>query len=218
MKIDTISKVQSRSVNELIELYSGQGIRVRLYVQARVHLLNLHCYPELLPHNGLIVDIGCGYGVMVNHLSLSLPDNQVVGIDLDRKRINSANMTIGKRKNITFHIEDARHWSLPGCTGIVMTDFLHHVSPPDQQKILENAFRSLGKGGTLLISEVDSGAKPFYRYWASYLSDRVLYPLSKSYFRNISEWEDTLSRLGFKVGIVKLRNPIFASILFVCRK
>ncbi len=210
--------MQSRSINELVKLYTGQGICVRLYVQARARLLNLHCYPKLLPHNGLIVDIGCGYGVLGNYLSLSLPNNQVVGIDLDRKRINFANMTVGNRKNITFRIEDARHWPLPSCTGIVMTDFLHHVPPTDQQQILENAFWGLEKGGTLLISEADSGAKPFYRYWASYLSDRVLYPLSKSYFRNISGWENTLSRLGFKVKVIKLWNPIFASILFVCRK
>jgi 2-polyprenyl-3-methyl-5-hydroxy-6-metoxy-1,4-benzoquinol methylase len=210
--------MQSRSVNELVELYTGQGIGARFYVQSRARLLNLHCYPKLLPHNGLIVDVGCGYGVLANYLSLSLPNNQVVGIDLNRKRIDSANMTVGKRKNITFRIEDAKHWAFPGCTGIVMTDFLHHVSPPDQQKILENVSLSLGKGGMLLISEVDPGAKPFYRYWASYLSDRILYPFSKSYFRNISDWESTLSHLGFKVKVVERPTPFFAGINFVCRK
>jgi 2-polyprenyl-3-methyl-5-hydroxy-6-metoxy-1,4-benzoquinol methylase len=210
--------VQSKSITELTELYTGQGIWVRFYVRARARLLNIQRYPELLPHNGLIIDIGCGYGVLANYLSLHLPKNQVLGIDLNYKRIDSANMSINNRKNITFRIEDASNSALPDCEGIVMTDFLHHVCPPDQQKILENAFLSLRKGGVLLISEADPGAKPFYRYWASYLSDRVLYPLSKSYFRKSSDWENTLSRLGFKVGVVRLRNPIFAGILFTCRK
>jgi SAM-dependent methyltransferase len=210
--------VINRSINELVELYNGQGVWVRFYVQARARLLNIYRYKDLLHHSGLIIDIGCGYGVLANYLSLCLPNNKVLGIDLDHKRIDSANMTVGKRKNITFRIEDAKLSTLPDCTGIVMTDFLHHVHPPDQQKILQNAFVSLKKKGVLLISEADPDAKPFYRYWASYLSDRVLYPLSRSYFRKISDWETILSHLGFKVKVVKLQNPVFAGVLFACRK
>jgi 2-polyprenyl-3-methyl-5-hydroxy-6-metoxy-1,4-benzoquinol methylase len=210
--------VGNMSISELTKLYSGQSIWIRFYVWARARLLNIHRYEELLPHNGLIVDIGCGYGVLANYLSLCLSKNEILGIDLNHERIDSANMTIAGRKNITFRVENARDSVLPHCEGIVMTDFLHHVRPTDQLKILENVYFSLGKEGVLIISEADPGAKPFYRYWASYLSDRVLYPLSKSYFRNTSEWETILSRLGFKVTVVKLKNPIFAGVLFTCRK
>ena len=210
--------MQSKSITQLAELYTGQGIWVRFYVRARARLLNIHRYPELLPHNGLIIDIGCGYGVLANYLSLHLTNNNILGIDLDHKRIESAIMTVNNRKNITFRVEDAKDSALPNCTGIVMTDFLHHVRRHDQQRIIENAFISLRKGGTLLISEADPGAKPLYRYWASYLSDRILYPLSKSYFRKSEDWENILSGLGFEVETVRLRNPIFAGILFICRK
>ena len=210
--------MKNKLIDELVKLYAGQGAWVKFYVRNRVKLLNIHSFSELLPHQGLIIDIGCGYGVLANYLSLCLPDNRILGIDLDRKRIDSANMTIKNRKNITFRSENAEESNLPSCTGIVMTDFLHHVRPPDQQKILENAFICLRKGGTLLIAEADPGAKPLYRYWASFLSDRVLYPLLKSYFRKSDDWVNILSRLGFRVGIVRLKNPIFAGILFVCRK
>jgi len=204
--------------DKLVELYVGQGIYVRFYVKTRMKLLNLDYYPKFFSHNELLIDVGCGYGVMANYLSLRFPDSQVTGIDLDHKRIDVALKTVGKRENLTFLLKDARDWALPSCTGVIMTDFLHHISRRDQELILHRVFRSLEKGGVLLISEVDPTAKPFHRYWASYLSDRVLYPFSKSHFRKPYEWKSILSSVGFSVKTIKTRNPIFAGIIYVCQK
>jgi len=205
-------------VSELIRLYNAQHGYVSFYVRARSRLLRLDYYSEILPSRGLVIDVGCGYGVLANYLSLCAPDRQVLGIDLNHKRIGTALKTIGSRKNISFLTEDAARWVWPSCTGISMTDFLHHVYPPEQEIVLSKAFQSLQKDGVLLISEVDPTAKPSYRYWASYLSDRTLYPLSKIHFRKPSDWESALSCLGFNVRIIKPRNPIFGGILLVCRK
>lgn len=204
--------------DKLTKLYAGQSVYVRFYAKARPKLLNLDYYSQFLPHNGLLIDVGCGYGVMANYLSLRFPHSQVIGIDLDHKRIDVALKTVGKRKNITFLLKDARDWAFPSCTGVVMTDFLHHVPRGGQELILRKVFHSLGKGGVLLISEVDPTAKPFYRYWASYLSDRILYPFEKSHFRRPSAWEGYLSLLGFNVKTIKIRDPIFAPALYVCHK
>jgi 2-polyprenyl-3-methyl-5-hydroxy-6-metoxy-1,4-benzoquinol methylase len=204
--------------SELIRLYNNQDVYIRFYVKARSRLLKLDYYLKFLPRRGLIIDVGCGYGVLANYMSLYLPDSQIIGIDLNIKRIDAALKTIGSRKNINFLAEDATQWVWPDCTGISMTDFLHHVSPPEQEKVLHKAFQSLKKDGVLLISEVDTTAKPAYRYWASYLSDRFLYPLTWSYFRKPSELTGILSRLGFKVETINLSDRIFAGILYICRK
>jgi len=204
--------------SELIRLYDSQNIYARFYVSARSRLLKLDCYLKFLPHRGLITDVGCGYGVLANYLSLYLPDSQIIGIDLNSKRIDVALKTIGNRKNITFLVKDAAQWTWPSCTGISMTDFLHHVSPPEQEKVLNRAFQSLEKDGVLLISEVDPTAKPVCRYWASYLSDRFLYPLTWSYFRKPSELTSILSEMGFKVELINLNSLIFAGLLYICRK
>lgn len=209
---------QNSPVSELIRLYNAQHGYVSFYVRMRGRLLRLDYYSEILPSQGLVIDVGCGYGVLANYLSLCAPDRQVLGIDLSSKRIAAALKTIGSRKNISFLTEDAARWVWPSCTGISMTDFLHHVYPPEQEIVLYKAFQSLQKDGVLLISEVDPTAKPSYRYWASYLSDRVLYPFLKSYFRKPDDWENSLSCLGFNVRIIKTRNPIFGGVLFVCRK
>lgn len=204
--------------SELIRLYNNQNGYIKFYVKARSRLLKLDYYLKFLPHQGLITDVGCGYGVLANYMSLHLPDSQIIGIDLNIKRIDAALKTIGSRRNINFLAEDATQWVWPDCTGIPMTDFLHHVSPPEQEKVLHKAFQSLKKDGVLLISEVDTTAKPAYRYWASYLSDRFLYPLTWSYFRKPAELTGILSRLGFKVETINLNYRIFAGILYTCRK
>ena len=176
----------------------------------------LDYYSEGFSPQGLMIDVGCGYGVLADYLALKLRHIRVMGIDLNKTRVHVARRTIGSRSNIDFLTEDAARWTWPSCTGIAMTDFLHHVAPADQEAVLHRAFQSLEKDGVLLVSEVDAGARPLYRYWASYLSDRVLYPLSKSCFRRSSGWRDTLSRLGFNVRIVELWNPIFGGVAFVC--
>ncbi|MBL7209415.1 MAG: class I SAM-dependent methyltransferase [Dehalococcoidia bacterium] len=204
--------------DELSKLYAGLGIYVRFYVWARAKLVNLDYYAQVLPHNGLLIDVGCGRGVVANYLSLRFPDSHVIGVDSDHKRVDAALKTVGKRKNISFLLQDARRWALPGCTGVVMTDFLHHVSRRDQEIILRRVFRSLEKEGVLLVSEVDPTARPLYRYWTSWLSDRILYPFSKSRFRKPCEWQEYLSHLEFNVKAIKLRSPIFAGIVYVCQK
>ena len=204
--------------DKLSKLYAGQGIYVRFYVWARAKFLNLDYCSQFLPHNGLLIDVGCGYGVMANYLSLRFPHSQVIGIDLKHKRIDVALKTVGKRKNITFLLKNVMDWAFPSCAGVAMTDFLHHISRREQELILHKVFHSLGKGEILLILEVDPTTKPFYRYWASYLADRVLYPLSGICYRRPSDWERRLSNLGFSVKTIKIRNPIFAPILYVCHK
>lgn len=204
--------------DKISELYAGLGVYVRFYVRARSRLLNLDHYAQFLPPAGLLIDVGCGRGIMANYLSLRFPDSQVIGIDLDPERIDVARKTIGERGNITFLLRDARDWALPDCTGVIMTDFLHHVSRRDQDLILTNVFQSLEPGGVLLIAEVDPTAQPVYRYWVSSLSDRVLYPSARSCFRKPCDWESNLSHLGFTVKSTRLRDPVFAGILYVCQR
>lgn len=205
-------------VSELIGLYQSHSPLVRFYVKARSRLLKLDYYLKFLPHQGLIIDVGCGYGVLANYLSLNLPHNQIIGIDLNKKRIDAALRTIGSRVNINYLIEDVTQWYWPSCAGIAMTDFLHHVTHDNQEIVLQKAFQSLEKDGVLLISEVDPTIKPVCRFWASYLSDRFLYPWTWSYFRKPADLTGIISRLGFKVQIVNLSDHIFAGVLYICHK
>ena len=167
-----------------------------------LHWANIHpdldYYLQFFPRKGVIVDVGGGYGVLANYFSLNLPDTQIIGVDINSKRIAAASKTIGKRENIEFLAQDIVKWDWPKCTGITMTAFLHHISPANQKLVLDIAYQNLERDGVLLVTEVVPDAKPVYRYWASYLSDAILYPFNKIYFRTSESWHSILHSLNFK--------------------
>lgn len=202
-------------VSKLSQLYSSQSIYVKLYVATRSKFLKMDYYLHFLPSYGLIIDIGCGYGVLANYIKLSLPNCHVVGIDTDSKRIDIAKSTIGKRDSIDFACRDATELEFPSCSSIIMTDFLHHTHK--QKEVIINSYKSLKEGGYLIIEEVDPSSNPILKYWISSLSDRILYPHSKSYFRTPEYWVNMLSRIGFIVETI-IPPSIVARIIYICRK
>jgi 2-polyprenyl-3-methyl-5-hydroxy-6-metoxy-1,4-benzoquinol methylase len=204
--------------DKVTSLYRGLGIHARLYSTLRIKLLGMDYCRAYLPDTGTLIDVGCGYGLAANYLALSSSQNMVVGIDLNPKRIEIASKTINNRANISFFLKDAVAWAMQDCAGMIMTDFLHHVSYKDQGAILRSAFDNLKAGGVLLISEVDPTAIPIYRYWQSYLADRILYPFSKIYFRKPSEWEGILTNIGFTVLVHRPKQHVFAKVFYISRK
>src|SRR5579872_7082734 len=94
----------SNAAKHIRSLYAEQSLAVRLYVGLRLSLgllpaesINAH-----LPADGIIADVGCGYGVLANTLALVDARREVIGIDAHRARIDVARSTVGKRKNIRF--------------------------------------------------------------------------------------------------------------------
>jgi SAM-dependent methyltransferase len=210
--------VRDRDLKDrVMDLYSNVSIYQQIYAKVRLWRLDIDYYQKLLPAEGVLIDMGCGRGILENYLALGFPRSRVMGIDNDPARIEAAQKTVGKRENISFSVEDAKTWSPPPCSGVVMTDFLHHIPRKDQGLILRNVFDSLENGGVLLISEVDTSARPFYKYWASYLADILLY-FSRSNFRKPEEWKKILSDIGFQVDMFKIANPFLAPMLLICRK
>lgn len=171
-------------------------------------------YLKFLPKKGTIVDIGCGYGVLANYLSLNLPDARIIGIDMDKRRIQSASQTVN-RDNIEFYYQDVTKWEWPTCSAVIMTDVLHHTSFTEQANVLGTVSKSLDKDGVLFIADVDPDAN--VRYWLSWLSDHILYPKDKINYRTSWEWGYILKGLGFSVEIIRPKD-VLARIIYVCRK
>ena len=206
------------------ELYATQGLRVRLYVYLRLalRLLKAEVFDSLLPREGLIVDFGCGYGLLGNYLALQAPGRQALGIDSDASRIRVAQATVGSRRNVRFVCQDVAGIDLPAMQGAVMTDFLHHLPRPLQSQVLAAAMASLAPGGVLLIREVNPAHRPRWKYWCSVLAEVLMYPdprTTKLRNRQPGQLVEELRSLGAEVEVsaADRRSP-FAAILYVCRK
>jgi SAM-dependent methyltransferase len=208
----------------LRRLYADQPPPVRWYVYLRLalRLLKAEEFDALLPPRGLVVDLGCGYGLLANYLALVSEQRRILGVDADERRIQIARATIGDRGNITFACEDAARLSLPPVHGAVMTDFLHHLRLPVQRQVLQTVASAMVPGAVLLIREVNPIHRPRWKYWCSVLAEVLMYPdprTTKLQNRRPGDLGDDLRQMGFDVNAVAAdESSPFAAILYVARK
>jgi ubiquinone/menaquinone biosynthesis C-methylase UbiE len=177
----------------------------------RQFILPLKEIDEILPKTGLIVDLGCGEGTIAQYLA-ETKTRKVVGVDLNENRLKKP-----KQKSLTFRYGDSRKFNMRGVEGVVLSDMLHHMNFKDQEKTLSGVFKSLKKGGVLVIKEIDTAE--WVRSSLSRLWDRLLYPKERIYFSNSDNLITTLERIGYKVKFSRSSRHFPGSTnLFICKK
>ncbi|MCG8401781.1 MAG: class I SAM-dependent methyltransferase [Firmicutes bacterium] len=109
-------------------------------------------------NKGDIVDLGCGYGIYARVLS-NMAD-KVIGIEVEKKRLQQAINNNRDKSNIVFLLYDGVNIPLPddSIDNLIMVEVLEHVDS-DLKSILEIS-RILKKGGKALIT-VPSKYFPF---------------------------------------------------------
>jgi 2-polyprenyl-3-methyl-5-hydroxy-6-metoxy-1,4-benzoquinol methylase len=172
-----------------------------------------------LPNNGRVVDIGCGYGLLANIISLAKPELMIVGIDTDRKRIDIANQSIQGRKNIKFTDADAREFKFQDGDVVMFVDSLHHIPKDDHSALLKSVANMIGANGRLLISDIEK--KPRWKYLVTYIVDTLLYPFStRCQFYSRAEMHSLLQNSGWKEKNTRstARGSVFSTILYDSKK
>lgn len=201
----------------LYRLYSGLKSYERWHVRFRWRLCPFLQIAGHIPREGKIVDIGCGRGMLANYLALHGPDRRVTGIDKQVRRIEAAQATVGERKNIRFRLQDALELEREEYDVIVLSDMLHHLSYPEQDRLLEHCFRILPEGGLLLLEDVTTD--PRWKWLAHFLIDRTLNLGKRQNFRRLADWIAALKQLGFTVEHYPAHRGIpLPDFLLKCRK
>ena len=200
---------------ELERLYAEADARTRWYVRLRPSILPFGAIDRCLPREGLILDVGCGYGVLTNMLALGAPHRFLVGVDSDAGRIATAQGTVGERRNVAFLVGDALGLPCRHYAGIVLTDFLHHLPLPAQDDFLRQVSDALEAGGVMAVREV--GDSPRWKHTMSHLADRLLYPRDRVNYRRPVELVATLRSLDFDVRVVPdHQGSPFCTYLYIC--
>jgi len=207
--------------DDLIRMYGSRGWYHRLALRMKLRYWAVHEFLAHLPRKGTILDLGCGYGLMTNLLARSMGSEvQVVGVDLDTKRIETARTISGERGNLRFEAGDVRNLDISDCQGAILVDVLHHLSVKDQDRLLMDLGVKIGEGGILAVSEVDPEFRPRWHYWISYLSDLLLYPFSeRCRFRPEREFRRAFEAAGFTVEKVeRIPGSLVAPVIYICRR
>ena len=202
----------------VLELYLGNSLPNIAYIYGRWLFNNFELIESLLPKDGKILDIGCGFGLLSNYAALKSAKREVIGVDLSRKRINVAKSSVNGRNNVMFKVEDVKNLTSVKFDAMIMTDFLHHINYDEQNKIIKYAYKNLKVGGTLIIKDVDKRRGIVFFFHANI--DKYLWNFGGDiFFFPSKNLEKRLNGVGFKVRRVDNWNRAFScESLFVCEK
>jgi len=218
-----------KEARRVLELYPSLSLRDKLTILARLIFCAgpiMRVLEQHLPERGLVLELGCGYGVISHLVSAEYPDRAVIGIDISSHRIEVAEMSTDHRENIEFHTADIREVQIPRCDAILMIDVLSMLPYRDQERILSHCYEKLYSSGILLIK--DTSKSPYWKYAYAYIEEVIKARLAvygKEIARHPSRYWDVqdflklLGKIGFHPTMIPLKSCLpYPGVFYICQK
>jgi len=163
----------------------------------------------LLPPEGAILDVGCGFGLWSAYFSQMQPGRRIVGIDPNQRRIAMAQRVAESLGTKTeFFAEDVRQTAARGLfRAVYLLDVLHHIPSADQVEVLRQLTDLLEDGGVLLIKDITT--RPWLGLKFTEVLDRAMVGFQEELtYRHHSEWSGLLQALGYSVRVVRVPDVL----------
>lgn len=221
LKLPFVSeRAKNKDVQKTINLYSDQGF-TKYFSAIRFWDAPLIDLNKKIPREGLIVDLGCGEGILTNYLAVSSSKRELLGLEINPNRVKLANK---KLKNTKFKEANILKEKFPRADVFIINNVLHHLpSYSDQVVVLEKCFMNLKKDGQLIISEVDRSFRP--KYFLAWIVDAYVVPIlfekklkDTFYHRPRNEWKNILEDIGFLVKLYPMKHGPFPDVIIVAKK
>ncbi|MDP1621181.1 MAG: MMPL family transporter [Bacteroidales bacterium] len=137
--------------------YVLKGPVLEWYMRVKMKLeYNYEIYNQLMPRQGEILDLGCGYGFISYMLMFTGEGRQLTGVDYDAEKITVAENCFSKNARISFECADVTDYEITPKDGFILSDVLHYLMPEEQETLLRKCFSNLNPGGTIIIREANS--------------------------------------------------------------
>lgn len=178
----------------------------------------------LLPRSGLLVDLGCGRGILLALLAaareLEPSALALLGVERRRKLVAVAAGALGGEAEI--READLASYAPPPCRAVVLLDVLHYLDARGQGAIIERAVASLEPGGVLVLREADAGRG--WRFAVTRAAERLA-ALARGHvrqrfrYRSAAAWRELLEGLGLTVTSAPMwAGTPFGNVLLAARK
>jgi len=190
----------------------------------------------LLPSGGLLLDLGCGRGIVFSLLLAAWEietrglypegweppprDLTFHGIEGRPKIAAIAREALAGEADI--EAADLRTAALPNAKAILLLDVLHYLPAADQEALLARAAAALAAGGVLLLRDADAAAG--WRFAATRLQERLSalargHWRQRFHYRSAAEWAELMARLGLAVDAQPMgMGTPYANVLLAGRR
>ncbi len=192
-------RVVRRKVNRL---YRYQGKIIEQFVSWKMRLDPVFAtLDKAVPREGLVLDLGCGYGIATHWLSCFTDGRSFLGVDYDEDKIRVAQRAAGEHPRIRFETGNILETEFPPCDTILLLDVLHYWTPDKQQMILTKARKALRPGGRLVLRDgarAESDAHRRVHRWELFAT-RIGHnkTVEGLHFQTLEEIETALRQAGF---------------------
>ena len=192
--------------NKLIQSYIYKGPILEWYLRVKIRLEhNYNFFNEIIPHTGVVCDLGCGYGFLSAMLKFTSPSREIYALDYDEKKISLAKQAHKQIKDLTYEICDISKVDPPKADTFILNDVLHYMPESLQTICIEKCMRNLNAGGQIIIRDADTDLEKRTKgtKLTEFFSTRLLY-FNKTNYDNLfffsgKKIEDIAHENGFEI-------------------
>jgi 2-polyprenyl-3-methyl-5-hydroxy-6-metoxy-1,4-benzoquinol methylase len=136
----------------------------RLHVTARLRTCPIAAIADATPHEGRVLDVGCGHGVVALYLALTSPAREITGVDVDGDKLVYARAAADRAEQpIRFEQVESAYRPTGAWDAITIVDVLYLLGEDAALEVVGAAAAALRPGGVLLIKEID--VRPRWKFW-----------------------------------------------------
>jgi 1-acyl-sn-glycerol-3-phosphate acyltransferase len=211
---------------KLVLNYIFKGPVLEWYLRIKMRIENYYQpYNDILPREGDILDLGCGYGFMSHMLGFMSPARKITGVDYDDEKIRVAAHCIMKNENLDFVCEDITTYAFGCRDAIILSDVLHYLPQESQESLLQRCIEKLNPGGMLLVRDANSTIENRHKRTrlTELLSTKIL-GFNKTacasgalYFTSLETIGRIVEKQGLKMEVVREARHT-SNILLIIRK
>ena len=207
----------------LIQNYIYKGPVVEWYIRIKVKMeRNYRLFNRLIPVQGQITDIGCGFGPLCYMLSLLSEDREILGIDYDEDKIALAQHGWLRNEYLQFRHGNALEYPLPESDVFILNDMLHYMSYEHQRTLLLKCADRLRSQGMIIIRDGNSANTSKHRLtrFTELLSTRIFNfnrTTGELYFTTETQLREIAVTCGMNVEIIP-NDKYTSNTIYIFRK
>ena len=176
---------------------------------------------QYLPRQGVVLDVGCGFGLFSFFFTQCAQDRKMIGVDVNANRIDMAKKVrdeLALSQQIEFHVSDVADYPFQeAVNAIVVLDLLHHVPEETALRLLASFHRILQDDGILIIKDIT--AKPWLKMAFTWLLDKLMDFRAPLRYYSKDEMTLLIEAQGFDVKVHRLIDILpYPHIMYICRK